>query len=154
MKRSKTILLTSHCIFNQNTVVYDEARSLGAIPSVIQWIEEKGYGVLQLPCPEFTYLGLDRKPMTYEEYDNEPYRAHCRKILQPVMEQLQEYVRAGYRLVGIVGIESSPSCDFRRGVFMEELEKLLKTYHIPLEKRWYVPNDAQPLFDGEKHFIQ
>lgn len=41
MQRSKKILLSSHCILNQNTVIDDEARALGAIPSALRWIEKK-----------------------------------------------------------------------------------------------------------------
>ncbi|MBY0095815.1 CD3072 family TudS-related putative desulfidase [Mesobacillus maritimus] len=151
MQRSKKILLVSHCILNQNTVIKEEARALGAIPSATDWIKEEGFGVVQLPCPEFTFLGLDRPPMTYEEYDNEKYRSHCQKILTPIIEQLTEYRRSGYEITGVLGIQSSPSCDQTRGVFMEELQKLFQTHHIPLEKQWYLPNTEDPVFNSNEH---
>ncbi|CEG25792.1 CD3072 family TudS-related putative desulfidase [Bacillus sp. B-jedd] len=151
MPRSKRIILTSHCIINQNTVIDGEARALGAIPSAVQWIVGKGYGILQLPCPEFTFLGLDRPPMTYEEYDTKEYRVHCRKILEPVVQQVKEYVKSGYIIEGILGIQSSPSCDQTRGVFMEELHKLFTENHLPLKTLWYLPNTEDPVFDGEIH---
>lgn len=153
MQRKKRILIVSHCIINQNTVIEGEARALGAIPSALQWIDEEGVGVLQLPCPEFTFLGLERPPMTYEQYDNEAYRSHCRKLLLPVMEQLVEYQRCGYGITGVLSIQSSPSCDPTRGVYMEELQKLFRERDIPLEKEWYLPNDEQPVFDSKKHFL-
>ncbi|MDF1508467.1 hypothetical protein PZE06_09730 [Robertmurraya sp. DFI.2.37] len=154
MQRSKKILLSSHCILNQNTVIDGEARALGAIPSALEWIESEGVGILQLPCPEFTFLGLDRPPMTYEEYNNEEYRTHCRKILLPIIEQLEEYKFAGYEIIGSLAIQSSPSCDPTRGVYMEELYKLLKKHHIHLHTQWYLPNDEDPVFDGEKHYLR
>lgn len=106
------------------------------------------------PCPEFTFLGLDRPSMTYEEYNNEEYRTHCRKILLPIIEQLKEYTCAGYEIVGSLAIQSSPSCDPTRGVYMEELHRLLKKHNIHLQTQWYLPNDEIPVFDGEKHYLR
>ena len=154
MQRNKKILLVSHCILNQNTVIEGEARSLGAIPTALDWIHEEGLGVVQLPCPEFTFLGLERPPMTYEEYDNEAYRIHCKKILKPVIEQLVEYKRCGYDITGILGIQSSPSCDMTRGVFMEELKKLLKEKQIGIETQWFLPNEMDPVFNSKENFIK
>ena len=153
MQRKKEILLISHCILNQNTVIEGEARALGAIPSAVKWINEEGLGVVQLPCPEFTYLGLERPSMTYEEYDHEGYRQHCKKILLPIIEQIKEYTRCEYHITGILGIQSSPSCHLVRGVFMEELTKLFEENGIDLEKRWFLPNDANPIFDSKKHYM-
>jgi predicted secreted protein len=153
MQRKKHILLVSHCIFNQNTVIEGEARAEGAISSAMEWIREEGLGVLQLPCPEFTFLGMERPSMTYEEYNNESYRSHCRKILMPIIEQLLEYKRCGYNIIGILGIQSSPSCDQTRGVFMEELQKLCHQNQIPIKKKWYLPNDENPIFNHNKHYI-
>jgi hypothetical protein len=133
MQRKKKILLVSHCILNQNTVIEGEARALGAIPSAVDWIKEQGFGVVQLPCPEFTYLGLGRPPMTYEQYNHDAYRSHCKRILVPI-------------------IQSSPSCDQDRGVFMEELQQLFKEHSIPLEKKWYLPNTKEPVFDASEHY--
>lgn len=152
MQRSKKILLVSHCILNQNTVIEGEARSLGAIPSALEWIYEEGLGVVQLPCPEFTFLGLERPPMTYEEYDNDAYREHCKKILKPVIEQIMEYKRCGYEITGVLGIQSSPSCDMKRGVFMEELKLLLKKQQIPISTEWFLPNVMEPVFNSKVHF--
>ena len=120
----------------------------------MEWIEKEGLGVLQLPCPEFTFLGLDRPSMTYEEYNNEQYRTHCQKILMPVIEQLLEYKRGGYDITGVLGIQSSPSCDHTKGVFMEELRILLQQNKIPVQKQWYLPNDGVPIFNSKKHLIK
>ncbi|WP_059172593.1 CD3072 family TudS-related putative desulfidase [Bacillus sp. FJAT-27445] len=151
MPRSKRIILTSHCILNQNTVIDGEARALGAIPSAVHWIVERGYGILQLPCPEFTFLGLDRPPMTYEEYDTKEYRAHCRHILEPIISQVKEYLGNGYIIEGILGIQSSPSCDQTRGVFMEEVHQLFFENGIEIKTLWYLPNNENPVFDGDAH---
>ena len=44
MQRSKKILLVSHCILNQNTVIENEARAEGAILSAIEWALKRRLG--------------------------------------------------------------------------------------------------------------
>jgi predicted secreted protein len=154
MQRSKQILIVSHCILNQNTVIPEEARAEGAVFSAVQWAMKQGYGFLQLPCPEFTFLGLDRPPMTYEQYNTPEYRKHCRDILNTVLWQAEDYLKNGYEIAGILGIQSSPSCDPTRGIFMEELTAMFAEKGIALKKLWYLPNNSEPVFDGEKHFVK
>lgn len=151
MQRSNKIIITAHCILNQNTVIKEEARALGAVPSVIEWILAEGYGIVQLPCPEFTFLGMNRPPMTYEQYDTPQYRQHCRDILLPIMEQLHEYQFNGYEIVGTIGIQSSPSCDQSKGVFFEEFHKLLQEKNISVGESYFLPNDLQPIFNPLQH---
>lgn len=151
MQRSKKIMITAHCILNQNTVIEGEARALGAVPSVLEWITKEGYGIVQLPCPEYTFLGLDRPPMTYEQYDNPQYRKHCREILQPIMEQLQGYQNSGYEIVGTVGIQSSPSCDQSMGVFFEEFQAMAREKNIKMGDKYFLPNVSKPVFNPIVH---
>ena len=154
MQRSKRILLVSHCILNQNTVIEGEARAAGAVLSAVEWAMKEGYGFLQLPCPEFTFLGLDRPSMTYEQYDTPEYRKHCREILKPVLLQAEDYLKNGYEILGLLGIQSSPSCDPTRGVFMEELTAMFAEKEIPLNTRWYLPNTSEPEFKSDRHYIR
>lgn len=50
MKRNKKLLIVSHCIINQNSVVEPLARAKGAFPVIIKLLEEE-IGIIQLPCP-------------------------------------------------------------------------------------------------------
>jgi len=154
MQRSKKILIVSHCILNQNTVIAEEARAEGAILSAVEWAMQQGYGFLQLPCPEFTFLGLNRPSMTYEQYNTLEYRQHCREILQPVLFQAVDYLKNGYEIAGILGIQSSPSCDPVRGIFMEELAALFNDSGITLKTLWYLPNTSEPVFKSDEHYIK
>lgn len=153
MQRSKKILIVSHCILNQNTVIEDEARAEGAVLSAVEWAMKEGYGFLQLPCPEFTFLGLNRPSMTYDEYNTPEYRHHCREILKPVLWQAEDYRKNGYEIVGLLGIQSSPSCDPTRGIFMEELKAMFAEREIALKTLWYLPNTSVPLFEAELHHL-
>jgi predicted secreted protein len=154
MQRSKRILFVSHCILNQNTVIENGARVEGAILSATEWAMKEGFGVLQQPCPEFTFLGLNRPSMTYEEYNTPEYRRHCREILTPVLNQAIEYQKNGFEITGLLGIQNSPSCDPTRGVFMEELTAMFKENEINLETLWYLPNSSDPIFRSDLHYTQ
>lgn len=124
MERSKDIVFLSHCILNQNTVVEPLARSKGAYYDVIRFLMDKGLGIHQMPCPEYRQLGLERKPMTKEEYDTEDYRKLNRSLASDQLDQLETYLKAGYNIVGIIGINNSPTCGIRarKGIYIEELE--------------------------------
>lgn len=153
MQRSKRILLVAHCIFNQNTVIAKEARSEGAMKSAADWAIGEGFGIVQLPCPEYSFLGLNRPPMTYDEYNNIEYRKHCREILKPILKQVEEFSRNDYEISGLLGIQGSPSCDLRpgRGVFMEELLAMMTEKEIHITELWYFPNNRNVEFNGDVH---
>ncbi|MCM0647908.1 hypothetical protein NBE98_05920 [Clostridium swellfunianum] len=129
--RSKKILLTSHCIFNQNSVVEPLDRARGAF-SFAKDIIDSGVGIIQLPCPEFRYLGITRKPMNKEEYDTAEFRELCKKLFEPILEDLLIYMENGYEFCGIIGINHSPTCSIsdRRGILMEEIFAMLASKGI------------------------
>lgn len=149
MLRSKKVIVTSHCVLNQNTVIPEEARSPGMMESAVEWCNREGYGMIQLPCPEFTYLGLSRPPMTYEQYDTPDYREHCRAILAPYITQLRAYQAEGYEVVGGIGISHSPSCDPGRGVFYEEFHAMCRNAGVKVDYFWQIPSTDTGHFDPE-----
>lgn len=134
--RKKKVVFLSHCILNQNTVVEPLARAKGGFNKIIQEILKEDTGIHQMPCPENEFLGLDREPLSYEEYDGlKGYRKHCKKIAEKVLVSVKEYLRNDYEIIGIVGINQSPTCSItvKRGIYMEELLKLLKVNNIELK---------------------
>lgn len=132
--KSKKIILVSHCVLNQNAVVERWARARGAFPITKQLIED-GVGIIQLPCPELIFKGIGRLPLNYSGYDTPEYRKTCSKLLLPYVEQIKEYLANGYTLLGVLGINNSPSCSIsgQRGVLMEELFALCRQENITLE---------------------
>lgn len=147
MERSRRIIFVSHCILNQNTVVEPLARAAGPYKDIIRFLLNKGVGIHQLPCPEFRYLGLQRRPMTVEEYDTPAYCKLCRRIAEDTVNIMKEYLRSGYSIAGLIGINHSPTCSIKgkKGLFMEELEKILSGESINPVKA-DVPTDYH---DGE-----
>lgn len=77
---------------------------------ITKLLADSGIGIIQLPCPEMTYYGIKRWGHVKDQFDNPYYRKHCRNIFRPFVEQLQDYAANGYEIVGMLGIEGSPSC--------------------------------------------
>jgi len=129
MLRSKKIIIVSHCILNQNSVVNPLARAKGTFKFVKHLIDE-GNGFIQLPCPELRYLGITREPMNKSEYDNLDYRKLCKSLLLPIIDEISMYIKNDYLISGIIGINESPTCSItgNKGIFMEE-------FFIELDKR-------------------
>ncbi len=153
MERSKKVIFVSHCILNQNTVVPPLARAKGPYRDIIDAILDYGIGIHQLPCPEYRHLGLKRKPMTKEEYDTEEFRKLCKDIAKDTVSIMKEYLDNEYDIVGLMGINNSPTCSIMgtKGILMEELLALLEEENIELNLQ-DVPIDY---YDGEegKEFI-
>ena len=59
-KRSKEIILVAHCILNQNAKLDECAFYPGVIREITQLLVDSGMGIIQMPCPELMFLGLDR----------------------------------------------------------------------------------------------
>lgn len=128
---SQEITIVSHCLLNPLT------RVKGLSP-----VHFSPAGpVIQLPCPEALYMGLDRWTVTKNQMDVPQFRRFCRTIIVHYADLMEMLARGGARL-RIVGVARSPSCGVDttsightggrvaeqshahvagRGVFMEEL---------------------------------
>ena len=128
---AQEITIVSHCLLNPLTRVKGLApvRFSPAGP------------VIQLPCPEALYMGLDRWTVTKNQMDVPQFRKFCQTLIAPHADLMEMLARQGVRL-RIVGVANSPSCGVDttsvghtggrvaeqahahvagRGVFMEEL---------------------------------
>lgn len=117
MRRGRRVMAICHCLLNANAKVPPLATCPGATLGPILPLLEEGVGLAQLPCPETTILGLNRFGMTKEQYDQPAWRRMCREMLQASVDQLQAFARAGYELVGVVGVDGSPNCGVDRTCF-------------------------------------
>jgi len=128
---AQEITILSHCLLNPLTRV----RGLAPVHF------SPAGPVIQLPCPEALYLGLDRWTVTKNQMDVPQFRRFCRTLITPYADLMEMLARHGARL-RIVGVVGSPSCGVAttssgytggrvaeqshahvagRGVFMEEL---------------------------------
>lgn len=122
--RSKRVVFAAHCIFNQNAISDGTASFAGMNETVVRLLLEAKVGVVQMPCPEMNCLGLDRgdpdgakRPLLEE---NSRIRleltrqAGVRRVLNALVEQvvylMEEYRRNGFEILGVLGVNRSPSC--------------------------------------------
>ena len=93
----KRILLVSHCILNNaSKVELDEAglaEEYRLRSELMNLIIEKNIQMIQLPCPEFIMYGSQRWGHVKNQFQHPFYMEQCRKILEPVLLQLQEYAQ-------------------------------------------------------------
>lgn len=109
MKRSRRVLLVCHCVLNANSRIEGLARYEGVHPIVAE-LRERGYGLVQLPCPEFVFDGLQRPPRALEDYDTPEYRSLCLRLAEDIERDVSAYERDGVHVEAVVGVEGSPSC--------------------------------------------
>lgn len=110
MRRSKQLVILHHCLLNQNARAKGLAKRKGAVEEIVEEAMRNGWGIYQIPCPEVRYLGVDREPQTKTRYDTPGFRILCERIAEEVLGDLMKFVEKGYEIVGIVGVEGSPSC--------------------------------------------
>jgi len=123
-QRSRKIILVAHCILNQNAKMDKTAFYPGAATSVAELLVHSGVGIIQMPCPELCCLGLDRG-VTAEEaaqpfekgntrvvewMKRDEVSACCWKLAESVINQVQEYLKHGFKIAGLIGVSRSPSC--------------------------------------------
>ena len=109
-KRSERIIFLTHCCLNQNAKVRGIAAYPGAITPLIELLLENGVGMIQMPCPEMTYLGNMRWGQVYDQYNNPMFRRHCARLAEEIVDQAVNYLQCGYQVLGFVMMDGSPVC--------------------------------------------
>jgi len=96
---AQEITIVSHCLLNPLTRV----KSLAPVHF------SPAGPVIQLPCPEALYMGLDRWTVTKNQMDVPQFRRFCQTLIAPYADLMEMLARQGARL-HIVGVAKSPSC--------------------------------------------
>lgn len=150
-KRTKRSIVVAHCLLDVNTKVHGLATYPAVHPHVLALLDDPAVGLIQLPCPEATYLGMRRWGMTNEQYDTPAYREHCRRILGPTMLTLEALVADGCAIEAVIGVDGSPSCGVREsctGYSGGEIERLLATGAVPTAQRSPGPGVFMEVFSS------
>jgi predicted secreted protein len=166
-KRSKKLVLIAHCVLNQNVKIDRCAHYPGVIKEVTRILIDSDVGLLQMPCPELFCLGIDRQvdqgaDTTIESEDTrvaqrmreDPAIARCAGLVHDLVYQLAEYQKNGFELVGVVGINGSPTCgvettwsnnqeEHGAGVFIEMLSEECRRRGISLPMRGLKAYESQ-----------
>jgi predicted secreted protein len=113
-QRSGKVIFLSHCCLNQNAKVRGIAQYPGAIRPLVELLLENGIGMFQMTCPEMAYMGNMRWGMVHDQYNNPMFRRHCQQLAIQVVDQAQNYVQCGYKVIGFVMMDGSPVCGLNR----------------------------------------
>lgn len=154
--RSKKIVFVCHCVLNQNSISDGTADFPGTNEEVVKRLMEAKVGVVQMPCPELMCLGLDRGDIKGAErsvvVENTRIRKELLKdeqlqtidrLVENTVYQIEEYLKHGFQIPGIIGINRSPSCGVNttsendeevvgEGIFIKALRTSLKNRNIEL----------------------
>jgi len=155
--RSRKVVLVAHCILNQNAISDGTADFPGADVALVQRLLQAGIGIIQMPCPELNCLGLDRgdskggeRPVIEENTrireamgQTAPARI-LSTLVERVVFEVEEYRKHGFTIVGLIGIDRSPSCGVNttsrldqeepgRGVFLEAVHAALSARGLPVD---------------------
>jgi predicted secreted protein len=109
----RKIAIISHCFLNQNTKPHQRARYPGIVTPVLETIAEAGFALMQLPCPEISFAGMNRWSQVIEQYDTPAYRQHCRTLASQSIDQIEHFLRDPSFTLVIIGLEGSPSCGIK-----------------------------------------
>ncbi len=175
--RSKSLVLVAHCILNANAISDGTADYPAIAAKVVDLLTELRLGILQMPCPELYCLGLDRANINGGEspvlVENSRIRqclvqphtmAKVKEIVRHIVFQLEEYKKHNFEIVGLIGINRSPSCGVNtssmnndeipgQGVFIEELILELNRKKISLNCIGIKTSRLDKSIEDLKHFF-
>ena len=113
----KKIIFVAHCILNtaSKVVLYNEEEIIAEDllrKKFLKLAIEQDIQLIQLPCPEFTLYGSKRWGHVSDQFNNVFFRNHCKVILTPILQQLEEYLVTEdfFEVIGMAGVDGSPSC--------------------------------------------
>lgn len=124
-ERSGRVVFLSHCLLNENARYLGGAFRPGSVDEVVEVYRRAGTGICQLPCPEQLAWGgvLKRRLLfLYGRTWLSPVilllrpalvaytRARYRLLARRVARHITDYQRSGFDVVGMVGVEASPTC--------------------------------------------
>lgn len=111
------ILFVSHCFLNDGAKLKNQnreemKRERTEKREILKSVLDAGIEIIQLPCPEFLLYGANRWGHTASQFDTPFFRRESKKMLEPFLLQIEEYKAnpERFELIGVVGINGSPSC--------------------------------------------
>ena len=106
--RQRKVVFLAHCFLNINIRFPQGCAFSGANVPLINTLLERDLGIIQMPCPEFLCMGLEKE--LFGEIPESELRDCFRNIAIGVVNQIEAYQKLGYEIAGIIGMNPSPSC--------------------------------------------
>ena len=172
-ERSGRVVFLSHCLLNQNTRYLGGAFRPGAVDEVVSRFLADGVGIYQMPCPEQRAWGGVLKRYTLPFYGAGAgvrgrllqallplflwhTRRAYRRIAREVARDVEDYVRSGFEVVGVIGIAGSPSCGVCRTLDLSHSLEVVASCPLARLDRRVVNEQAVSgaVRDGEGIFVE
>jgi predicted secreted protein len=135
-QRGGRVVFLSHCLLNENVRYLGGATRPGDVDEVVDAAQRAGVGICQLACPEQVAWGGVLKRHLLLAYGSDQRgtgparrlltrvflvytRWRYRRIARRVAAEIADYQRSGIAVVGVVGIDGSPSCGVQRTLDLE-----------------------------------
>ncbi len=102
------VAFVAHCLLNQNSRTAGSAYCPGVYSPFVEELRERDWRLVQMPCPELGFAGLNRFWAVREQYDTPAFRRHCGRIVAGVVSAIAAHLDRGDEVV-LVGVEGSPT---------------------------------------------
>ena len=146
-QRSKKVIFLAHCILNENTRYPGGAFREGTVDEIIDELQKKGVGIVQIKCPEQQAWGGVLKEDLLRAFGSRNTKTYkFRKILLPffiwntkriyrqlareVVREVKDYLDSGFEVLGIVGVAGSPSCGVKTRLDIEKSFNMLASTDV------------------------
>ncbi|MGE5397990.1 MAG: hypothetical protein ACM3MK_10705 [Chitinophagales bacterium] len=135
-ERSGKIIFLSHCLLNMNARYLGGASRNSCVAEIIQGAIERDIAIIQMKCPEQQAWGGILKPLMWLAFERKRTtrcymraiilpiflhytRLRYRRIARAVINEIYNYEDSGYKVIGIVGIDGSPTCGVNQRIDMK-----------------------------------
>jgi predicted secreted protein len=136
-ERSKKLMFVAHCILNENSRYQGGAFRKGPVNEIVDELQKRGIGIIQMPCPErIAWGGVLRRLMWLPLGSKGTLLYSLRPIWQPafilytkmifrsiarnVVSEIRDYSNSGFDVMGIIGVASSPTCGVTQILDLEQ----------------------------------
>lgn len=126
-ERSGKVIFVSHCLLNMNARYLGGAFRRCCVSELIQSALDRDIAIIQMKCPEQHAWGGVLKPLMWLAFESRKSilyhiravsipcfllytRFMYRRMARSVVSEICDYEQAGYKVIGIIGIDGSPTC--------------------------------------------
>jgi len=102
------VAFIAHCLLNQNSRTAGGAYCPGVYSPFVAELRDRGWQLVQMPCPELAFAGLNRFWAVREQYDTIAFRRHCRALVAGIAGAVAAHLERGDEVI-LVGVNGSPT---------------------------------------------
>jgi predicted secreted protein len=146
-RRSRRVVFVSHCLLNENTRYLGGACTGRCVKGVVEQCLVANAGIVQMPCPEQLVWGGVLKRWLLGLYGSRIEklgrlrtvifllvigytRWRYRAMAARIADQIKDYLQSGFAVIGIVGVDGSPSCGVNKTLEINRSLDLIARFDV------------------------